>query len=128
MKHRLKRLGSALLALPLVLPFVPVPGFAASSFETMRPGETLFEGGENGLPRQFVSETAYSLAPGVTEYVTYTNEPKGDNQNIDYFCEIDLSQAEIMAGYAGMENILTNHEISCIRSFLNRYLILIKQK
>lgn len=112
MKHRLKRLGSALLALLLVLPFVPVPGFAASSFETMRPGETLFEGGENGLPRQFVSETAYSLAPGVTEYVTYTNEPKGDNQNIDYFCEIDLSQAEIMAGYAGMENILTNHEIS----------------
>ena len=53
-----------------------------------------------------------ALAPGVTEYVTYTNVKDGTNQNIDYFCEVDLSQAKIMAGYSGMENILENQTIS----------------
>lgn len=115
MKHLRKKAGTVLLAAALlaqVLVFSPAAS-AASAFAGAAPGTVLFRG-ENAVDRQFVSETAYELAPGVTEYVTYTNEPSGLNQNIDYFCEIDLSNpnTRIMAGYAGMEKILENHDIT----------------
>ena len=111
MRHWLKRAGSGLLALLLAVQLLPGSVLAVSSFEGTASGTKLFQG-EANEPRLFVSETAYPLAPGVTEYVTYTNEPSGLNQNIDFFCEIDLDQAEIMAGYANLEGILTDQEIT----------------
>lgn len=111
MRHWLKRAGSGLLALLLAVQLLPGSVLAVSSFEGTASGSELFKG-EADEPRLFVSETAYPLAPGVTEYVTYTNERSGLNQNIDFFCEIDLDQAEIMAGYANLEGILTDQEIT----------------
>lgn len=107
----MKRALCCVLSLALAVTLTPATAFAASAFENETPGNVLFQG-EGGIDRQFVSETAYSLAPGVTEYVTYTNEPNGLDQNIDYFCEVDLDEAEIMAGYADMEGILVNNEIN----------------
>lgn len=111
MRQRVKGLLAVTLSLIMALQiFPPITGFAESAFENTGSGSHLFEG--EGGDRLFVSETAYQLAPGVTEYVTYTNEESGLNQNIDYFCEIDLSQAQIIAGYAGLENILSDNEIT----------------
>ena len=111
MRNQAKRLLSSALALLIAVQLLPVSALAASAFEHTSSGTELFKG-ENNEPRLFVSETAYPLAPGVTEYVTYTNERSGLNQNIDFFCEVDLNEAEIMAGYANMEGILADNEIS----------------
>ena len=111
MKHPLKKAAAFLLAAVLLVQGLPLTAFAAGTSQGFSPGKELFEG-EEGQTRQYVSETAYDLAPGVTEYVTYTNVKDGTNQNIDYFCEVDLSQAKIMAGYSGMENILENQTIN----------------
>ena len=111
MKHPLKKAAAFLLAAALVVQGLPLSAFAAGTSQGFSPGKELFVG-EEGQKRQYVSETAYDLAPGVTEYVTYTNVKDGTNQNIDYFCEVDLSQAKIMAGYSGMENILENQTIN----------------
>ena len=111
MKHPLKKAAAFLLAAALLVQGLPLSAFAAGTSQGFSPGKELFEG-EEGQTRQYVSETAYDLAPGVTEYVTYTNVKDGTNQNIDYFCEVDLSQAKIMAGYSGMENILENQTIN----------------
>ena len=111
MKHPLKKAAAFLLAAALLVQGLPLTAFAAQTSQGFSPGKELFVG-EEGQARQYVSETAYDLAPGVTEYVTYTNVKDGTNQNIDYFCEVDLSQAKIMAGYSGMENILENQTIN----------------
>ena len=111
MKHPLKKAAAFLLAAALLVQGLPLSVFAAQVSQGFSPGRELFIG-EEGQMRQYVSETAYDLAPGVTEYVTYTNVKDGTNQNIDYFCEVDLSQAKIMAGYSGMENILENQTIN----------------
>ena len=111
MKPPLKKAAAFLLAAVLLVQGLPLTAFAAGTSQGFSPGKELFEG-EEGQTRQYVSETAYDLAPGVTEYVTYTNVKDGTNQNIDYFCEVDLSQAKIMAGYSGMENILENQTIN----------------
>ena len=111
MKHPLKKAAAFLLAAVLLVQGLPLTAFAAQTSQGFSPGKELFVG-EEGQARQYVSETAYDLAPGVTEYVTYTNVKDGTNQNIDYFCEVDLSQAKIMAGYSGMENILENQTIN----------------
>ena len=111
MKHPLKKAAAFLLAAALLVQGLPLSAFAAGTSQGFSPGKELFVG-EEGQTRQYVSETAYDLAPGVTEYVTYTNVKDGTNQNIDYFCEVDLSQAKIMAGYSGMENILENQTIN----------------
>ncbi|MFQ6892376.1 MAG: phosphodiester glycosidase family protein [Acutalibacter sp.] len=111
MKHPLKKAAAFLLAAVLLVQGLPLTAFAAQTSQGFSPGKELFVG-EEGQARQYVSETAYNLAPGVTEYVTYTNVKDGTNQNIDYFCEVDLSQAKIMAGYSGMENILENQTIN----------------
>ncbi len=111
MKHPLKKAAAFLLAAALLVQGLPLTAFAAGTSQGFSPGKELFEG-EEGQTRQYVSETAYDLAPGVTEYVTYTNVKDGTNQNIDYFCEVDLSQAKIMVGYSGMENILENQTIN----------------
>ena len=111
MKHPLKKAAAFLLAAALLVQGLPLTAFAAQTSQGFSPGKELFVG-EEGQKRQYVSETAYDLAPGVTEYVTYTNVKDGTNQNIDYFCEVDLSQAKIMAGYSGMENILENQTIN----------------
>ena len=111
MKHPLKKAAAFLLAAALLVQGLPLTAFAAGTSQGFSPGKELFVG-EEGQARQYVSETAYDLAPGVTEYVTYTNVKDGTNQNIDYFCEVDLSQAKIMAGYSGMENILENQTIN----------------
>ena len=111
MKHPLKKAAAFLLAAALLVQGLPLSAFAAGTSQGFSPGKELFVG-EEGQARQYVSETAYDLAPGVTEYVTYTNVKDGTNQNIDYFCEVDLSQAKIMAGYSGMENILENQTIN----------------
>ena len=111
MKHPLKKAAAFLLAAVLLVQGLPLTAFAAGTSQGFSPGKELFVG-EEGQKRQYVSETAYDLAPGVTEYVTYTNVKDGTNQNIDYFCEVDLSQAKIMAGYSGMENILENQTIN----------------
>ena len=111
MKHPLKKAAAFLLAAALLVQGLPLSAFAAQVSQGFSPGKELFIG-EEGQTRQYVSETAYDLAPGVTEYVTYTNVKDGTNQNIDYFCEVDLSQAKIMAGYSGMENILENQTIN----------------
>ena len=111
MKHPLKKAAAFLLAAALLVQGLPLSAFAAQVSQGFSPGSELFIG-EEGQMRQYVSETAYDLAPGVTEYVTYTNVKDGTNQNIDYFCEVDLSQAKIMAGYSGMENILENQTIN----------------
>ena len=109
--HRTRKAVSLLLSLLMAVQLLPLEVGAVSAMEGKKAGEVLFN--NNGeKDRLFVSETAYSLAPGITEYVTYTNEPDGLNQNIDYFCEVDLSQAEVMTGYAGMENILENQKIN----------------
>ena len=111
MKHPLKKAAAFLLAAALLVQGLPLSVFAAQTSQGFSPGKELFVG-EEGQTRQYVSETGYTLAPGVTEYVTYTNVDNGTNQNIDYFCEVDLSQAKIMAGYSGMENILENQTIN----------------
>ena len=111
MKHPLKKAAAFLLAAALVVQGLPLSAFAAGTSQGFSPGKELFVG-EEGQARQYVSETAYDLAPGVTEYVTYTNVKDGTNQNIDYFCEVDLSQAKMMVGYSGMENILENQTIN----------------
>ena len=111
MKHPLKKAAAFLLAAVLTVQGLPLTVLGAQPSQGFSPGKELFEG-EEGQTRQYVSETAYDLAPGVTEYVTYTNVKDGTNQNIDYFCEVDLSQAKIMAGYSGMENILENQTIN----------------
>ena len=108
--HRTRKAVSLLLSLLMAVQLLPLEAGAASAMEGKKAGNVLFNNGEKD--RLFVSETAYSLAPGITEYVTYTNEPDGLNQNIDYFCEVDLSQAEVMTGYAGMENILEKKTIN----------------
>ena len=108
--HRTRKAVSLLLSLLMAVQLLPLEAGAASAMEGKKAGDVLFNNGEKD--RLFVSETAYSLAPGITEYVTYTNEPDGLNQNIDYFCEVDLSQAEVMTGYAGMENILEKKTIN----------------
>ena len=109
--HRTRKAVSLLLSLLMAVQLLPLEVGAVSAMEGKKAGEVLFN--NNGeKDRLFVSETAYSLAPGITEYVTYTNEPDGLNQNIDYFCEVDLSQAEVMTGYAGMENILEKKTIN----------------
>ncbi len=111
MKHPLKKAAAFLLAAALTVQGFPLTVLGAQPSQGFSPGKQLFEG-EEGQMRQYISETAYDLAPGVTEYVTYTNVKDGTNQNIDYFCEVDLSQAKIMAGYSGMENILENQTIN----------------
>ena len=111
MKHPLKKAAAFLLAAVLFVQGLPLTAFAAGTSQGFSPGKELFVG-EEGQARQYVSETAYDLAPGVTEYVTYTNVKDGTNQNIDYFCEVDLSQAKMMVGYSGMENILENQTIN----------------
>ena len=111
MKHPLKKAAAFLLAAVLLVQGLPLTAFAAQTSQGFSPGKELFVG-EEGQTRQYVSETAYDLAPGVTEYVTYTNVKDGTNQNIDYFCEVDLSQAKMMVGYSGMENILENQTIN----------------
>ncbi len=111
MKHPLKKAAAFLLAAVLTVQGIPLTVLGAQPSQGFSPGKELFEG-EEGQTRQYVSETAYDLAPGVTEYVTYTNVKDGTNQNIDYFCEVDLSQAKIMVGYSGMENILENQTIN----------------
>ena len=111
MKHPLKKAAAFLLAAVLLVQGLPLTAFAAGTSQGFSPGKELFVG-EEGQKRQYVSETAYNLAPGVTEYVTYTNVKDGTNQNIDYFCEVDLSQAKMMVGYSGMENILENQTIN----------------
>ncbi len=111
MKHPLKKAAAFLLAAALTVQGLPLTAFAAQTSQGFSPGKELFVG-EEGQTRQYVSETAYDLAPGVTEYVTYTNVKDGTNQNIDYFCEVDLSQAKMMVGYSGMENILENQTIN----------------
>ena len=108
--HRTRKAVSLLLSLLMAVQLLPLEAGAASAMEGKKAGNVLFNNGEKD--RLFVSETAYSLAPGITEYVTYTNEPDGLNQNIDYFCEVDLSQAKVMTGYAGMENILEKKTIN----------------
>ena len=111
MKHPLKKAAAFLLAAALLVQGLPLTAFAAQTSQGFSPGKELFVG-EEGQARQYVSETAYDLAPGVTEYVTHTNVKDGTNQNIDYFCEVDLSQAKMMVGYSGMENILENQTIN----------------
>lgn len=109
MKHRNRRWLSILLSVMLAVQLFPASALAVFAGKT--PGDVLFTG-ERNIERRLVSETDYDLAPGVRESVVYSNEPSGMDQNIDFFCEIDPSQAEIMAGYAGMENILTNNTIT----------------
>lgn len=110
MKHVWKKLLSLSLAVIMAVQLLPLQTGAVSAMHGKKAGDLLFQ--NDGKNRLFVSETEYSLAPGITEYVTYSNEPDGKNQNIDYFCEVDLSQAKIMTGYAGMENILENQKIN----------------
>jgi len=65
--------------------------------------------------RYTISETQYTLAPGITEYVTITNNRNATDQNIDYFCEVDPEETTAMLmscypDYDGskfkMENVL----------------------
>ena len=63
--------------------------------------------------RYKISETQYTLAPGITEYVTITNNTAATDQNIDYFCEIDPNEATAMVmacypDYDGSEYKLAN--------------------
>ncbi len=111
MKHPLKKAAAFLLAAALLVQGLPLTAFAAGTSQGFSPGKELFVG-EEGQMRQYISETAYDLAPGVTEYITYTNVPDGTNQNIDYFCEVDLSKAKMMVGYSGMEGILENQTLN----------------
>ena len=108
--HRTRKAVSLLLSLLMAVQLLPLQTGAVSAMQDKKAGDVLFQ--NEGKDRLFVSETEYSLAPGITEYVTYSNERDGKNQNIDYFCEVDLSQAKIMTGYAGMENILENQKIN----------------
>ena len=111
MKHPLKKAAAFLLAAALTVQGLPLTALGAQPSQGFSPGKQLFEG-EEGQMRQYISETAYDLAPGVTEYITYTNVPDGTNQNIDYFCEVDLSKAKMMVGYSGMEGILENQTLN----------------
>lgn len=51
-----------------------------------------------------ISNTEQRIAPGITESKIVTNKTSGNNQNIDYTCEVDLantSTTKIIAGYGG---------------------------
>lgn len=50
-----------------------------------------------------ISNTEQKIAPGIIESEVITNNASGNNQNIDYFCEVDLagtSTTKIISGYA----------------------------
>ena len=81
-----KRSLSALVAVVMLMGYIPVSLAADALY-----GD-----------RYLISETAYPLASGITEYVTTTNNLQGNEQVIDYFTEIDPndSSAIIMACYA----------------------------
>ena len=95
----------ALLMLAQLLPGAALAGFTNEEGTPAKNGDVLF------ADRHFVSETEYPLAEGVTEYVTYTNNSEGRDQNIDYFCEIDMTKAKLMAGYANMSTLLEGGEM-----------------
>lgn len=46
-----------------------------------------------------IKDTITKLAPGVKEHEVISNVEAGDDQKIDYLCEVDLSSAKIVAGY-----------------------------
>ena len=49
-----------------------------------------------------IQNTVTPIAPGVTEYEVVTNNEAGNNQKIDYLCEVDLTNTpsvKIVAGY-----------------------------
>ena len=66
--HRTRKAVSLLLSLLMAVQLLPLEAGAASAMEGKKAGDVLFNNGEKD--RLFVSETAYSLAPGITEYVT----------------------------------------------------------
>ena len=67
---------------------------AAALFISVCP--TAFAAEEIYDNRYKISETQYTLAPGITEYVTITNNTAATDQNIDYFCEIAPNEATAM--------------------------------
>ena len=81
-----KRSLSALVAVVMLMGYIPVSLAADALY-----GD-----------RYLISETAYPLASGITDYVTTTNNSQGSAQNIDYFAEADLNNPNvlIMASYA----------------------------
>lgn len=91
-RRRSKRmfcLGAVLSALALAAAGV---AYAASSS-----GSTGLASGD-----LLIKDTATSIAPGVTEHEVVTNNSSGNDQKIDYLCEVDLkgtSTTKIVAGY-----------------------------
>jgi exopolysaccharide biosynthesis protein/predicted phosphodiesterase len=75
-----KRLLSLFLVVTLLISVCPA-AFAA---------EVLYDN------RYLISETQHTLAPGITEYVTITNNMAATDQNIDHFCEIDPQESTTM--------------------------------
>lgn len=80
-----RRILSAMLAAALLISLCPSALAAGELYEN----------------RYLISETEYTLAPGITEYVTTTNNASATDQNIDYFCEVDPDtvSASVMACY-----------------------------
>lgn len=104
--HRLLAVALTVLMAVQLFPATAFAGFTDDTGTEIQPGGDLFD------DRVLVSETEYHLSDGVTEYVTYSNNKKGNDQNIDYFCEVDLSKAQIMAGYGGMDQFLSGGSFS----------------
>ncbi len=106
MLHRLLAVALTALIAAQLLPVPALASFVNDAGTAIQPGETLF------ADRKLVSETEYKLAEGVTEYVAQSNNAAGNDQNIDYFCEVDLNRASIMAGYGGMDQFLSGGAFS----------------
>lgn len=91
MNTKIRRLLATVLTIAMLLTLSP------AVFAVGGKGE-VFDG------RVFVSDVATQLAPGAKEHVITTNNTTGTDQNIDFLCEVDLSNTstiKIMSCYAG---------------------------
>lgn len=86
-----KRLLSRLLVLLMVVALVGTDASVVAAASITPPDGTYV-----------ISNTEQKIAPGITESEVITNDSSGNKQNIDYFCEVDLSgtsTTKIISGY-----------------------------
>lgn len=86
---------ATILAVLMLLAAMPISIFAAGiNFGTSTDGYN-----------SVVSQKTYLVAPGVTEQTLILNDESGNNRNVCYAMEIDLSNpnVELLSGYRNMD-------------------------
>lgn len=92
--NRISRIGAMLLAFALVFTMVVPSGLMTVSAATI---------GDGSMPPGYVKieETRKTIAPGISDKKITMNTASGNQQNIVFACEVDMSVATtgILAGY-----------------------------